>query len=160
MPLCLFCHAELDATTTPEHILLNALGGRKTTEEAICSDHNNTFGGTIDHVLASQVMTLRNLLQLESGTGNPAPSLKNIQAGERKINIKGDGTIEAADKPFTIEQREDGDWNVQIRARSEEHFAEIIPHLAKALKIPEDNLRAQLGGAQASLITMREVRFS
>jgi hypothetical protein len=87
MPLCLFCPAELDATTTPEHILLNALGGRKKTEEAICSGHNNTFGGTIDRVLASQVMTLRNLLQLESGEGKTAPGLKNIQAGEHKINI-------------------------------------------------------------------------
>jgi hypothetical protein len=155
MPLCLFCPAELDATTTPEHILLNALGGRKTTEEAICSGHNNTFGGTIDRVLASQVMTLRNLLQLESGEGKTAPGLKNIQAGEHKINIKGDGTLEVADKPFTIERLEDGKWNVQIRARSKEHLAEIIPHLAKALKITEENLRAQLGGAQASLITGR-----
>jgi hypothetical protein len=155
MPLCLFCPTELDATTKPEHVLLNALGGRKSTTKAVCSGCNNTFGGTIDKVLALQVMTLRNLLQLESGTGNDAPGLKNIQAGERKINIKGDGTIEIVDKPFTIEQLEDGKWNVQILARSEEHLAEIIPHLAKALKIPEENLRAQLPGAQASLITGR-----
>jgi hypothetical protein len=98
---------------------------------------------------------LRNLFQLDSGTGKAAPSLKNIQAGEHKINIKGDGTLEIVDKPFTIEWLEDGKWNVEIRARSEEHLAEIIPHLAKALKIPEENLRAQLGGAQASLITQR-----
>ncbi|MGP0010886.1 MAG: HNH endonuclease [Methylocella sp.] len=155
MPLCLFCPTELDATTKPEHILLNALGGRKTTKEAICSSCNNTFGGTIDDELASQVMALRNLLQLESGSGDVAPSLKKIQAGKHKINIKGDGTIELVDKPFTIEQLEDGQWNVQIRARSGEHLAEIVPHLAKALKIPEENLRAQLGGAQASLITGR-----
>jgi hypothetical protein len=155
MPRCLFCPTELDATTKPEHILLNALGGRKTTTKAICSGCNNTFGGTIDGVLASQVTRLRNLLQLESGTGNAAPSLKNIQAGEHKINVKGDGTIEAVDKPFTIEQLEDGNWNVQIRARSEEHLAEIIPHLARALKIPEESLRAQLVSAQGSLITGR-----
>jgi HNH endonuclease len=155
MPLCLFCPTELDANTKPEHILLNALGGRKKTSEAICSIHNNTFGGTIDDVLASQVVTLRNLLQLESGERKTAPSLKNIQAGERKINIKGDGTIEAVNKPFTIERLEDERWNVQIRARSGEHLTEIIPHLAKALKISEENLREQLGGAQASLITER-----
>jgi hypothetical protein len=106
-------------------------------------------------VLASQVAALRNLLQLESGTGNVAPSLNNIQAGEQKINIKGDGTLEIVHKPFTIELLEDGKWNVEILARSEEHLAEIIPHLAKALKISEENLRAQLGGAQASLITRR-----
>jgi hypothetical protein len=155
MLLCLFCPTELDATTKPEHILLNAQGGRKTTTRAICSGCNNVFGGTIDDVLASQVVALRNLFQLESGTGKAAPSLKNIQAGEHKINIKGDGTLEIVDKPFTIEWLEDGKWNVEIRARSEEHLAEIIPHLAKALKIPEENLRAQLGCAQASLITQR-----
>jgi HNH endonuclease len=155
MPHCLFCPTELDGTTKPEHILLNALGGRKTTTKAICSCCNNTFGATVDDVLASQVAALRNLLRLESGTGNVAPSLNNIQAGEQKINIKGDGTLEIVHKPFTIELLEDGKWNVEILARSEEHLAEIIPHLAKALKIPEENLRAQLGGAQASLITRR-----
>jgi hypothetical protein len=155
MPLCLFCPTELDATTKPEHILLNALGGRKTTRTAICSVCNNTFGGSIDGVLADQVMALRNLLQLESGTGKAAPGLKNIQAGEHKIDIKGDGTLELAEKPFTIEWLADGKWNVQIKARSEEHLSEIIPHLAKALKTDENDLRRQLGGARASLITQR-----
>jgi hypothetical protein len=70
--LCLFCPAELDETTKPEHILLNALGGRKTTTGAICSACNNKFGRTIDDVLTSQITALRNLLQLESGTGNSA----------------------------------------------------------------------------------------
>jgi hypothetical protein len=57
-------------------------------------------------VLASQVVALRNLLQLESGEGNAAPGLKKLQAGEHKINIKGDGTLEVVDKPFTIERLE------------------------------------------------------
>ena len=105
--------------------------GRKTTKTAICSICNNTFGGSIDDVLAKQVIALRNLLQLESGTGKAAPGLKNIQAGEHKINIKGDGTLELAEKPFTIEFLEDGKWNVQIKARTKEHLDEIIPHLAK-----------------------------
>jgi hypothetical protein len=138
MPLCLFCPTELDATTKPEHILLNALGGRKTTTKAICSACNNKFGGTIDNVLTSQVTALRNLLQLESGTGKAAPTLKNVQAGEHKVNIKGEGGLELVAEPFTIERLGDGRWNVQIRARSEEHLAEIVPHLAAALQIPED----------------------
>jgi HNH endonuclease len=155
MPLCLFCPTELDATTKPEHILLNALGGRKTTTKAICSACNNKFGGTIDNVLTSQVTALRNLLQLESGTGKAAPTLKNVQAGEHKVNIKGEGGLELVAEPFTIERLGDGRWNVQIRARSEEHLAEIVPHLAAALQIPEDQLRAQLAGAQGSIINER-----
>jgi hypothetical protein len=153
MTFCLFCPNELDETTKPEHILLNALGGRKTTKSAICSECNNNFGGTIDNVLASQVTALRNLMQLESGTGKSAPTLKNLQSGEHKVNITGDGDLELVVKPFTIEWREDGKWSVQIRARSEEHLAEIIPHLAAALKTSEENLRQQLGLAQASKVS-------
>ncbi len=155
MTLCLFCPAELDQTTNLEHILHNALGGRKKTPSAICSACNNKFGGTIDDVLTSQVTALRNLLQLESGKGNAAPTLKNVQAGEHKVNIKGDGSLELVATPFTIERLEDGRWNVQIRARSEEHLAEILPHLAAALQVPEEQLRAQLVGAQGSIIYQR-----
>ena len=155
MTLCLFCPNELDGTTKPEHILLNALGGRKTTTRAICSECNNKFGGTIDDELASQVMALRNLMQLESGTGKSAPTLKNVQAGEHKVNLTGDGHLELVDKPFIIERLEDGKWNVQIWARSEEHLDEIIPHIAAALKVPEDSLRAQLSCAQASVVYQR-----
>jgi hypothetical protein len=153
MTFCLFCPNELDETTKSEHILLNALGGRKTTKSAICSECNNNFGGTIDNVLASQVTALRNLLQLESGTGKSAPTLRNVTSGEHKVNITGDGELELVAKPFTIEWLEDGKWNVQIRARTEEHLAEIIPNLAAALKITEESLRAQLGLAQASVVS-------
>src|ERR1700747_1977114 len=52
---CIFCDKALDGNTKPEHILLNALGGRKTTSKVICSDCNNRFGGTIDDALAKQV---------------------------------------------------------------------------------------------------------
>ncbi|MGA7384873.1 MAG: HNH endonuclease [Methylocella sp.] len=155
MTLCLFCPAELAETTKPEHILLNSLGGRKTTTGAICSACNNKFGGTIDNVLTSQVIALRNLLQLESGTGNPAPTLKNLQAGEHKVNIKGDGSFELVAKPFIIERLEDGRWNVQIQARSEVHLAKIVPHLAAALQVPEEHLLEQLGAARGSKITQR-----
>src|ERR1700730_10772144 len=72
--ICIFCDGELGPDTKPEHILLNALGGRKTTRRVICSKHNNDFGGGIDDALADQVGVLRNHLQLESGTGKPPPA--------------------------------------------------------------------------------------
>ena len=56
-------------------------------------------------------------------------------------------------KPFTIEKLGDGQWSVQIRARSE--AAEIVPHLAAALKISEVHLLVQLAAAQGSEITQR-----
>jgi hypothetical protein len=45
MTVCSFCPSLLDETTKPEHILISAFGGRKTTRGGICSGCNNDFGG-------------------------------------------------------------------------------------------------------------------
>jgi hypothetical protein len=59
---CIFCDHTLGPTTKPEHILLNALGGRKTARRVICSEWNSRFGSTIDDAFAEQVEIIRNLL--------------------------------------------------------------------------------------------------
>ena len=74
--LCIFCGTPLDRTTKPEHILHDALCGRKTTRRVVCSGCNNRFGGSIDKVLAEQFGAVRTLLQLRSGTGALPPMLK------------------------------------------------------------------------------------
>lgn len=155
MRLCLFGDHPLNTKTKPEHILLDALGGRMTTRLAICSDCNNRFGGSIDDILASQVLAFRNLMQLKSGSGDPAPMLKNIQAGHQRVNIMGNGEIQPIQKPFTVEELEDGRWNVQINARSEEEIVRFIPNIAAKLRISEEILRAQISAASATKISKR-----
>jgi HNH endonuclease len=158
IPTCLFCHLKLDETTKPEHILLNALGGRMTTNIAVCSICNNRFGGTIDNELASSVMPIRNWFKLKSGSGDQAPTLKGVQAGAQRINIKGDGRLEFVDKPFAVEDLGDGRWNLQISldaANFEDELKRLIPHIAAKLKVTEDQLREQLLGAHPSLISQR-----
>lgn len=106
---CIFCEDELTAATKPEHILLSCLGGRKTTRLADCSKHNEAFGSAIDKEVAEQVRVIRNLLQLESGTGKPAPGLKGIKAGAETIDFDSEGNpVRANSKPFTITQQPDG----------------------------------------------------
>lgn len=144
MRKCIFCESELGPTTKPEHVLLDALGGRKTTKQAICSTCNNTFGSTIDRAVTDQVAGIRNLMRLESGSGDIAPMMRNIASGEHKINSYGDGRIDRVDKPFIINKLPDGTSNVRIQAKSPEHLQKIIPNLAAALKIPEENLRQQM----------------
>jgi hypothetical protein len=158
MALCLFCPSELDETTKPEHILLNALGGRMTTKRAICSACNNRYGGAIDDELASSVMAIRNLFQLKSGSGDSAPTLKKVQAGAYKIDIKGDGRLELVDKPFTVEDLGGGRWSLQINidaSNFEEELKRLVPHMAAKLKMPEEQLRKQLADGQAALISHR-----
>lgn len=154
-PLCIFCDAELGLNTKPEHILQNALGGRKTTRLAICSDHNETFGQTIDEALAKQVAFYRNQLQMESGTGRPPPALGEVQAGSRIVRIASDGRPHLTEKPFEVTPLGDGHFEVRIMASSEEHVEKILPHIAAQMRVTEDHLRAQLASQEVSLISER-----
>lgn len=155
---CIFCNAELNDSTKPEHILLSALRGRKKTRDAICSDCNNLFGGEIDNAFASQVEVLRNLLQLESGTGKPPPAIRNVQAGTEKLNFRQDGKPELVAPPFTVTTRADGEEEVQVIARSEEHLKEILPHLAGRLGISEPELIEMLKNGQGAYVEKRPER--
>jgi hypothetical protein len=155
MPKCIFCENELTPDTTPEHILLNALGGRMTTKKAICSEHNNAFGGTIDKALAAQVEVIRNHLQLQSGTKKPPPPLKNLTAGSEKISIGSDGVPRMNVPPFETVELPDGRFDVKIMVRTEEELHHVLPHIAAKLNIPLDQLERQILSASAAIIERR-----
>jgi hypothetical protein len=81
--------------------------------------------------------------------------LKKVQAGAIKINIKGDGRLELADKLFTIDKLSEESWNIGVRVNSEEELHRYIPHIAAQLRVPEDNLRMQLANAKISRVSER-----
>lgn len=155
MTNCIFCDALLDRGNKPEHILLDALGGRMTTRLAICSECNNIFGNTIDKELASQVAQIRNLMHFKSGSGDPPPTIRNIQSGNDRLTVYGDGEMRLQRKPFEVQELGDGKWNVSINVSTHDELERIIPHIAAKLKIPESKLREQLAGANVSLIEQR-----
>ena len=152
---CIFCDSKLTSDTKPEHILLNALGGRKTTRHVICSTCNNDFGGTIDDALTEQVEVLRNLLQFESGTGKPPPMLKNLQAGSERVNIGNDGRPKIVKPPFTVIDLPDGTAKVEIHAQTPEAIKKMLPHLAARLRISEADLTKQIMEGNAALVEAR-----
>jgi hypothetical protein len=162
VPDCIFCDTPLDCGTKPEHILLNALGGRKKTTKVICSHCNNVFGEGIDKALAEQVSVIRNMLQLPSGTRSTPPMLRNVKAGDDTLNIKGDGSLDLVTKPFSILQRPDGNVEVKIIANSLQEIEKLIPHIAAALQMPEDRLREQIVQADGSKVERRpdKIHFS
>lgn len=158
--LCIFCDMELGPDTKPEHVLLNALGGRKTTTRVICSRHNNDFGSDIDDDLAGQVKILRNFLQLESGAGKPPPALKNIQANGERINIGSDGRPRLVKPPFTVTDLPDGKFSVEIHARMPEDIRKMIPHLAARLRTTDEEVIKQIiQNGQVSLVEKRPEGF-
>ncbi|MGH7025415.1 MAG: hypothetical protein ACREEB_17750 [Caulobacteraceae bacterium] len=155
MTYCIFCDTVLDEETTPEHVILSALGGRKTTKRADCSHHNNAFGGGIDKAIADQVPVIRNLLQLESGAGKAPPALRKVRSAAGVINLRSDGTPELAGKPFVVEELGDGRFDVKIDVNSEEEFARIVPHLAARMKMPEAEVWRQLSAVKGKVVSRR-----
>jgi len=152
---CIFCDDDLTDDTKPEHILLNALGGRKTTRFVDCSACNNKFGGTIDAEIGKQVEVLRNMLQLDSGTGGAPPMLRKIQSGQDTINVLSDGTPELVAKPFTVRNQEDGSFEVQITTKSVQELARYIPHIAAQIGCSEEQVLEMLKSATGSYVERR-----
>ena len=114
------------------------------TRDADCSACNERFGGTIDSTLAAQVITLRNTMQLRSGSGDLPPGLPKVKAGNQVVRIESDGTIRLRGKPFSIDNRADGGWDLEIRANSEAHLQSLMPGIATQLGISLDSLRTQI----------------
>jgi hypothetical protein len=155
MAKCIFCDNDLTEDTKPEHILLNALGGRKTTKRVDCSSCNGDFGSTIDNEVGKQVAILRNMLQLESGTGNEPPMLRKLRSGSEVINLTNDGTPELVAKPFSVRKLEDGRFELQITAKSVEEAAPYIPHIARQLGVTEEQVLEILRSVTGSQVERR-----
>jgi hypothetical protein len=148
---CIFCDEDLNDETRPEHVLQAALGGRLETRDVICTKHNEQFGGTIDRVFAEEVATIRNLLQLESGTGKSPPKLRNVETDKETINFLPDGTPELVTKPFTVTTNPDGMQEIRVTVNRREDLPKLIPHLAGVLRCSEEEVRQVLAAGQTSI---------
>jgi len=155
---CIFCFAELDENTEPEHILLASWGGRATTRQAVCNDCNHRFGNTIDAAFANETEIWRNQLNIVSRKGGPPPKVKSQTKDGHPINIKGGQTPEWAGKPFEIIELEDGSVEVAIYPNSDAHLEELIQHILKIPLIREKGItREQLASGADYRGVMPEV---
>lgn len=155
MPECIFCDAKMGHATKPEHILLDAFGGRKTTRRVVCSTCNSTFGRTIDDVLAKQTLHIRNMFQLRSGSGDEAPMLRRVEAGQDKIDMRGDGTMQLVTKPFEVTRGDGGQASIQFNVNTIEEVFRHIPNVAAILKLPEEQVRERILSSTARSIERR-----
>lgn len=156
MPQCILCAAPLPPGTRPEHVWLAALGGRKTTRQALCSNCNNEMGSDPDRELAESVEFLRNLLNLPSGKGQPPPRIRGLRHGSDRVALKPGGipVIEGG-RPFTITYLPDGSPSVELRVTSAEQLRRILPDLARALGMEVADVKASLARAHVRHVSQR-----
>ena len=135
MALCIICKAAPPDPEKPEHILLNALGGREKTTKALCSRCNNAFGSGADKDLADSVIFLRNIANLKSGTRNSPPIMRSINSEGRIFDLKpgGNPVIKPSKPPLSLKVGEK--IKIEIHARDGNQIKELIEAVAKTREI-------------------------
>ena len=114
---CALCTCDISqANNTKEHIIPNAIGGRKKITNFICNQCNRDSGSKWDVELANQLNPLGLLFSISRERGE-VPSQTFETASGNKVVLNHDGT-KALPKPEFKEEETDSGVRVQIRARN------------------------------------------
>ncbi len=137
MNCCVLCKTQLSENEKPEHILLDALGGRKVTRDVLCSICNNKMGAGPDKDLAESVASLRTIANLKSGSRKKAPSLlvKPLTGEAYELSPEGTPTPKIQ-KPLDFGEDEAGNKTLSITARDEGQLEQLLEAAVSALKLP------------------------
>lgn len=142
---CIICRSDFDPQNTkPEHILLNALGGKKTTRKAICSDCNEKAGGTIDSEMSEAVAFVRNFCSWRSGDGDDAPTLIAVETTDgQKVNLLPGGVPDDRKVEFKVTEK-DGVKKFEGGVSTYGRLVAMLPHIARQLGISEEIVLREL----------------
>ena len=146
---CAFCAKHLtESNASKEHVIPNAIGGRKTINNFICVDCNNSTGANWDKELVSQLRPLCTMLNINRDRGsNRAFVVETIN--DKKLLIRPDGSMTIAQPVFA--KRDLGDrTEIKIQARTMKEVRSIVSGLQK--RYPQIDIEEMLRKA----ISIRE----
>lgn len=84
MPRCIYSLAKFESANG-EHILQNSFGARWRSNSIVCNELQDEFSRTIDLALEKGLRPIRSLLGTCGGRGEPAPTIKNLQASSGDV---------------------------------------------------------------------------
>jgi HNH endonuclease len=147
MPICILCTSARNSFRKPEHILLNALGGKKTVHGIICDDCNNVTGSTIDRHLAHSVELIRANCGFKAGDGDAPPKLRNLGGGAVKYDLVDGIPKFRPEQPMERELNDDGSCTISIQARDLPHLLQLVEQAIVRWKLAgeiADKFRAEV----------------
>ena len=131
---CALCSRPMQAdNSSREHVIPNAIGGRKAVRGFICVDCNNTTGATWDHELSAQLKPLCALLDIQRQRGKVQPVALETVKGDAFL-VHPDGRIRIPRTAFSERDREGGK-EINIRVSSMKDMKKMLPGLVR--KYPE-----------------------
>src|SRR5208283_285024 len=124
-PKCAYCGVEITSENqSREHILQNAIGGRKEVPNVFCRPCNSTFGNRWDSEAAQQLHFLSLKLEVVRDDGEvPARYYQTISG--KSVRLHPDGHMSLPpEKPVVIEK--DGQVQIQITAPDRKKAVEAL----------------------------------
>lgn len=136
---CVLCDCILtDETSSKEHLIPRAIGGRKKVKGFICRQCNNNTGSTWDAALADSLNPLSLLCKIKREGGNvPSQKFKFISGDE--VVLKSDGSM-TIPKPIYSKKEESGKIEINIQARSPQEAKKMLSGIKK--KHPDFDMEA------------------
>jgi hypothetical protein len=128
---CLYCDIQkFDSQCgSVEHVLLSAIGGKKTSQNICCVSCNQRLGNEIDEPLAKGIGILATLYGIKTGRGKSAAIIRN--AGDHSggsFDLLPNGKM-APSKKVKIERninKTTGEGNIAISASTEEEVLRLL----------------------------------
>jgi hypothetical protein len=122
---CALCgHPITNENDSKEHIIPNAIGGRKKVSGFICEKCNNEKGKDWDSDLAHRLNPLSVLFGISRERGEPPPHIVETKNGEQ-LRLYPDGSMEPAKPKYEETQNESG-IKINIVVRSKEELKKIL----------------------------------
>ena len=127
---CAFCGATLiSRNASKEHVFPNAIGGRKTVDNFICSDCNSKTGADWDAALVRQLRPLCTMLNINRARGRNRHFVVDTVGG-RRLAVNPDGSMTIA-KPVFEERKLDSKSTIVIHARTLRELRRMVSSLKK-----------------------------
>lgn len=122
---CILCKISLDDTNnSSEHLILNAIGGRKKIRGVMCIKCNNQKGSTWDSTLAQQLNPWNLIFQISRGIGKSPAKIFDTINGE-KIRLHHDGRTTLPRSSIEEIDNEQGK-SIKIKASSMSEVNQIV----------------------------------
>ena len=130
---CALCNSPMQADSSREHIIPNAIGGRRVVRGFICVDCNSKTGATWDHDLSMQLKPLCVLLNIQRQRGKAQPVSLETVKGDAFL-VHPDGRIHVPGTVFS-EREQEGKKEINIQVPSMKAMKKMLPGLVR--KYPE-----------------------
>jgi hypothetical protein len=127
---CVVCDKPISPDTdSDEHIINNAIGGRKKTTGFICKDDNNMAGRTWDAELASQLNDLCHLFAIQRERGEIPEEVVTTTADEKFVMLSNGGFKLL--KPVYEKKQEGTTTQIQAQARNKREARQMLQGLKR-----------------------------